>query len=184
MQPRHNSTTNGRHKTPYKKNRPAWRVATSSATPRKPIIPPAPDKRSAWGDFTPGNGRTQCKALARSTGKRCGHDALQGATACRVHGGFAMAYRRQREALDATGKATATRNALRAPRRALARIGATVSALPDGSPVPVSPVERGRAWELAMTAAAWKALDVEQTGVAETPQIDPETGRRPETGDR
>jgi hypothetical protein len=175
---------------PYRKNRPRWRVPTSSGTPNaRPIA-----GRSTWGAFEPGNGRTQCKAVARSTGKRCGLDALQGATACRVHGGYGLAYRRQREALDRVARPMVTLSGARSPRRALAAIGATVSASPDGRPLPLSPVERGRMVEtgdLDLTGRRTHAGEtVGDPAAIRAPAPDArgaETGDlsgRPETGDR
>jgi len=48
-------------------------------------------RRTSFGDFSPGSGRTQCRCIARSTGLRCRQDAVQGVTACRSHGGTAGA---------------------------------------------------------------------------------------------
>jgi hypothetical protein len=44
-------------------------------------------KRTKFGDFSPGSGRRQCIAIARSTGQRCRRDAVQGSQRCRSHGG-------------------------------------------------------------------------------------------------
>lgn len=179
---------------PYRKNRPRWRVPTSSGTPNaRPIA-----GRSTWGAFEPGNGRTQCKAVARSTGKRCGLDALQGATACRCHGGYALAHRRQREALDRVARPMVSTAWLRSPRKALAALGATVSTMLDGSPVPASPVERGRAVEQGRAVSGFDLTGdrahagetVRDPSAIRAPAPSPrgaETGDlsgRPETGDR
>jgi hypothetical protein len=51
-------------------------------------------RRTSFSDFSPGSGRTQCRCIARSTGERCRHDAVQGVTACRTHGGTAGAVTR------------------------------------------------------------------------------------------
>lgn len=48
-------------------------------------------KRTAFSDFSPGSGRRQCRAVARSTGEQCRRDAVQGATRCRVHKGISDA---------------------------------------------------------------------------------------------
>lgn len=54
-------------------------------------------KRSSFGDFTPGNGRTRCKAKAKTTGARCRCDAIGGTTRCKAHGGIAYAMRKLRQ---------------------------------------------------------------------------------------
>ena len=41
-------------------------------------------KRTFFGDRTPGNGRRQCTATAKSTGKQCRRDAVCHAPTCRV----------------------------------------------------------------------------------------------------
>lgn len=49
-------------------------------------------RRSAFGDFSPGSGRRQCRAIAKSTGEQCRCDAVQGAFVCRKHRGIASAF--------------------------------------------------------------------------------------------
>jgi len=51
-------------------------------------------KRTAFGDFSEGSGRRQCVAVAKSTGQRCGKDAVQGVDRCASHGGKAHAVRK------------------------------------------------------------------------------------------
>ena len=47
------------------------------------------DRRTSFGDFSEGSGRTQCAAIARTTtGARCRHDAIGGQRFCKQHGGI------------------------------------------------------------------------------------------------
>ena len=45
-------------------------------------------RRSSFGDFTPGNGRVQCEALAKRTGLQCRKDSIGGQRRCKSHGGI------------------------------------------------------------------------------------------------
>jgi hypothetical protein len=98
--------------------------------------------------------------MARSTGKRCGLDALQGATACRVHGGFRMAYR----ASSTMAAPWVSSVGLREPRRALARLGATLDETGDRRPLPVSIIERGRIVERGERIVELDLTDAETGG--------------------
>jgi hypothetical protein len=53
-------------------------------------------KRSSFGDFTPGNGRTRCVATSKQSGERCKRDAIGGEIRCRTHGGIGPAIRKAR----------------------------------------------------------------------------------------
>jgi hypothetical protein len=67
------------------------------------------------GDFSDGSGRRQCIVTAKSTGKRCGCDAVQGANRCYVHKGI-------RDARNANPEIIRLDKGQKA-REALARIG-------------------------------------------------------------
>jgi hypothetical protein len=133
------------------KNRPMWRipqltVSTASAADRR-----FPGYQSRFGDGHPN--RRQCVAIARSTGQRCRCDALQGASHCQKHGGH-------RQAARASG-VDVTQATLRRARKVLAAIGSGDA--PPGFPpdvaLPLSPVERGKAYEAwrnrALAPSVW-----------------------------
>lgn len=73
-------------------------------------------RRTSFSDFSPGSGRCQCRAIARSTGERCRRDAVQGVSCCASHRGLAVAVRiaRKRNPKIRLVNATATRRALAA----------------------------------------------------------------------
>jgi hypothetical protein len=121
------------------KNRPAWRIAMGHG----PKDATFKGHRSRFGDGHPN--RRQCVAKAKSTGQRCRCDALRFASCCRLHGGHQLAYR-------AIGS-TVSKAALRKPRVALAAIGS--GPMPEGLPVALSPVDRGKlieAWRNRATS--------------------------------
>ena len=66
--------------------RPSWRTPCFShpGTDNGHILKKV---RTPFGVFTEGDGRVQCKAIARRTGERCLQNAIQGAQCCRSHGG-------------------------------------------------------------------------------------------------
>jgi hypothetical protein len=68
-------------------NRPHWRLPMTKGKGQKAF----PGYQSRFGDGHPN--RTQCNAVARTTGQRCRKDALQGAFCCQSHGGHRQAYR-------------------------------------------------------------------------------------------
>jgi hypothetical protein len=88
-------------------------------------------RRSSFGDFSEGSGRRQCLAIAKSTGARCGRDAVQGAKRCRVHKGISEARNvdPSLRRVDMGAKA----------REALARIG--FGSVPEG--LDIGETERG-----------------------------------------
>src|SRR4029077_6281911 len=76
---------------------PHWRArftapGSGGAAPIGPMLA----KRTAFGDFSPGSGRTRCTAIAKMTGERCWKDAIGGTTRCKSHGGIAYAMRKVR----------------------------------------------------------------------------------------
>ena len=66
----------------------------------RPISQAMLAKRSSFGDFTPGNGRRQCVAIAKATGERCRQDAVGHAKRCKAHKGIQEA----RQALRRKGE--------------------------------------------------------------------------------
>lgn len=74
-------------------NRPTWRTPAfeTKAAPNAHILKRV---RTPFGQFVDGDGRTQCKAVARSTGLRCRQNAIQGAECCQFHGGLRYLERR------------------------------------------------------------------------------------------
>jgi hypothetical protein len=135
------------------KNRPMWRIPLRTG-PKEPQR--FKGYQSRFGDGHPN--RRQCVAIARSTGKQCRCDALQNAACCRLHGGHRHAARAS--GVDVT-MATARRS-----RVALARVGAGNAPhdFPHDVPLPVSPVERGKAYEAwcnrALAPREWLAITV------------------------
>jgi predicted mannosyl-3-phosphoglycerate phosphatase (HAD superfamily) len=141
----------------FGKNKPLW-AASRGHGPASADIAPVVERRSGWGDFTPGNGRVQCDVIARTTGKRCGNDALHGSSRCRMHGGAGQAM------ANAPAGTISTTRGRSIVRKALAALGA--GDMPRDIPVvPVSPVDRGvlveahanrlmspRMFQLALTA--------------------------------
>jgi len=132
------------------KNRPSWRIPMRKVS----LDSTFPGYQSRFGDGHPN--RRQCVAVARRTGERCRHDAMQGAACCRSHGGYKHAAR-------AAGVSVTTATP-RHPRQAMARIGSGDA--PDGFPadvaLPLSPVERGRLYEAwrnrALSPGEWMQL--------------------------
>ncbi len=57
-------------------------------------------RRSAFGDFTEGNGRFRCEAIAKSTGERCWKDCIRGTARCKSHGGVTAALAKARHKGD------------------------------------------------------------------------------------
>lgn len=133
------------------KNRPMWRIPQRTASTASTVDRRFPGYQSRFGDGHPN--RRQCVAVARSTGERCKRDPLRGASCCRVHGGYRQAARAS--GVDVT---TAT---LRAVRGALAAIGSGDAPpdFPRDVALPVSPVERGKAYEAwrnrALAPSVW-----------------------------
>lgn len=68
--------------------RPKWRTPARKSRTDAPNAHLLPLVRTSFGVFTPGDGRTQCKAIARKTGVRCMCNAVQGAKVCRAHQGM------------------------------------------------------------------------------------------------
>jgi hypothetical protein len=140
-------------------NRPSWRLPK--------IITGNPNARfpgyvSKFGDGHPS--RRQCIAKARSTGKQCKQDAMQGASTCHMHGGHVHAYR-------AAGVTWSKATMRSAPRKELARIGSgsPPADLPVWVKLPVSPVERGRLYEAWRNAQMDPATWLRVTGTHKPP---------------
>ena len=120
---------------PPSKNRPSWRlpIAPGCGKGRK-----FPGYQSRFGDGHPN--RRQCTATARSTGKRCRCDPVQGSPRCQKHGGHRLAYLAAQEQLGnrfvslVSGKAAA--------RKGLARLS-VVEPYPKDVPWLDFPVDRG-----------------------------------------
>ena len=76
--------------------RPNWRtpVFETTSAPNAHLLVKV---RTPFGVFTPGDGRTQCKVKARSTGRRCRQNAVQGSQCCKVHGGLRYLDKRIKE---------------------------------------------------------------------------------------
>ena len=128
----------------YPKNRPMWRIRLANGRERG-CDAVFLGYRSRFGDGHPG--RRQCIATARSTGKRCKNDCIQGATCCRVHGGHRIGYRAAIKRLGPGVISLASgRNA---PRKALAKLS-TIEPYPLGAPWLLSPVERGKTIEAGL----------------------------------
>lgn len=53
-------------------------------------------RRSSFGDFRAGTGRSQCEAKAKSTGVRCRKDCIGGTARCKSHGGITAALAKAR----------------------------------------------------------------------------------------
>jgi hypothetical protein len=51
-------------------------------------------KRTNFGVFVEGDGRTQCASIAKATGVRCMANAIRGAAHCKRHGGIAGALKK------------------------------------------------------------------------------------------
>lgn len=82
-------------------------------------------KRTSFGDRTPGNGRRQCTATAKSTGKQCLRDPVCHAPTCRSHGGVGIALLKlqrlhgpkiRRAASNAQARATLFRAGMNPPK--------------------------------------------------------------------
>lgn len=126
------------------RSRPSW-IAPLFSHPGNPATFPATlARRTAFGCFTPDSGRRQCQGVARSTGKRCGCDAVTGSEYCHLHGGARFLERRAQE-WNPGARLAPGRN--KAGRRLLAAIGA--GELPEGFP---SHVGRIAVSELSSTA--------------------------------
>ena len=127
------------------KNRPNWRFRLGSGR-EKGCSAVFPGYRSKFGDGHPS--RKQCIAKARSTGQRCRHDAVHGASCCHVHGGHRWGLLAEQKRLG-FGRVISPAACRSVPRKALAAIGSgeTPRDLPRSIPLPVSPVERGRLYE-------------------------------------
>jgi len=113
-------------------NRPSWRMPTGHGNPRA-VFPPG--VRSQFGDHHPN--RRQCVAVARTTGKRCRKDALQGAKRCAFHRGHQEAY------CNAPPGFVSLRTPVAVVRSALAKLGSS-ELFPIGKAWDPSPVKRGR----------------------------------------
>jgi hypothetical protein len=121
------------------KNRPNWQIKTVATGSKHPARLPEP--RTAFGDFSPGSGRVQCIAIARS-GQQCRKDALHGSTCCGSHGGHKIAYKSLAQGL------LSTRSGIGSTRSGLAKLS-TVERYPIGEAWSLSPVERGKRIEMA-----------------------------------
>ena len=105
-------------------------------------IGPMLAKRTAFGDFSPGSGRRQCSAIAKTTGARCRKDCIGGTTRCKSHGGIRYAMRKLRQKYGAKAQ-------MRAPnhlgRRILFAAGLKT---PDGFESDAIGIERGKQAEV------------------------------------
>ena len=126
------------------KNRPNWRMPLRSGRRKgdKTIKPPVPNGYGFRNVARP------CKAIARSTGKRCRKPAMHGSPCCEKHGGHVHAYRSEMERLG-PGRVYSLATGRAVPRKALATIGCgeTPRDMPRNIPLPVSPIDRGRLYE-------------------------------------
>jgi hypothetical protein len=125
------------------KNKPAWRARLDGRGALPGCDAKFPGYQSRFGDGHPN--RTQCVAIARGTGVRCRNDAIQGASCCRVHGGHRHG-RIAAEKLHGRDRVIVTKSGKSARRKSLATLGVT-ERIPEGLPIPLSPVERGRVLE-------------------------------------
>lgn len=129
-----------RHLNGMSRTRQSWRAAFINYP--KHIDRPAPKaflaKRSSGGDFTPGNGRRQCVAIAKRTGERCRCTAIGGVTRCRAHRGLIAAVKKLKRLYGDKVRRTTP---LRTARRALFQAGLES---PKGFKSNAQGVERGR----------------------------------------
>lgn len=138
--------------------RPHWRAPYKINHPGKGTAWPAfVAKRTAFNDFSPESNRRQCAAIKRN-GDRCGNNAVQGVSVCRMHRGTAGAFEKLRSVRPETKRSvsgTAGRKALAALALVQAPEGLDVSTLPAGQ----GPVDgRGPGQGLVALGRAYEAF--------------------------
>lgn len=135
------------------RRRPHWLAKRRPGIPEPGKAPPSAmlARRSSFGDFTPGNGRTQCGAIAKSTGLRCRKDAIGGTARCEAHKGIAAAMAKARARGERLVRAT--RNY---PARAMLYVAGLDE--PEGFRSDAKGVERGRLVEAFKNAQALKIV--------------------------
>ena len=139
------------------KNRPMWRLRCARGR-EKGCDARFPGYQSRFGDGHPN--RRQCTASARSTGRRCRCDAVQGSSRCAKHGGHATAYRKARERYG--HKFVSLTSGKSAARKTLAKLS-TVEPYPKGVPWLASPVDRGMVIEASLNRELARGVWLEVT---------------------